>query len=191
MHDGLGLGLSIVKRLCRISDTELSVSSIVGSGTIFTLQTKYPTFQVPGSSEVHLKNDLSENTSHQESLLEAKNIVVFEDDHTIFNAYEQALTQNGFTVLALSENSEELAGQLANINHIDCILSDFRLKATTGDLIIQQLRDSFGIDIPAIIITADTSPKHIQLFKELNIEVLYKPIGYSEIVETIKTLIKK
>jgi DNA-binding response OmpR family regulator len=70
-------------------------------------------------------------------------------------------------------------------------LSDYRLATTTGDLIIQQLRDSFGTDIPALIITADTSPQHIQLFKELNIEVLYKPIGYSEIVNAIKNLLFK
>jgi CheY-like chemotaxis protein len=80
---------------------------------------------------------------------------------------------------------------LADINHIDCILSDYRLATTTGDLVIQQLRDSFGTDIPALIITADTSPQHIQLFKELNIEVLYKPIGYNEIVSTIKNLLFK
>jgi len=81
--------------------------------------------------------------------------------------------------------------ELANINQIDCILSDYRLETRTGDLIIQQLRDSFGTDIPAIIITADTSPQHIQLFKQLNIEVLYKPIGYAEIVEAIKLMLIK
>ena len=111
----------------------------------------------------------------------------------IFNAghYQKALTQNGFSVLALSENSQELTSQLANINQIDCILSDYRLETTTGDTVIQQLRDSFSVDIPAIIITADTSPQHIQLFKELDIEVLYKPIGYSDIVSAIKLLLNK
>jgi DNA-binding response OmpR family regulator len=139
-----------------------------------------------------LAKDVSRLATHQQNtLLESKVIAVFEDDHTIFDAYKQALTQNGFSVLTLSENSWELANQLENINYIDCILSDYRLETTTGDLIIQQLRDSFGIDIPAIIITADTSPQHIQLFKELDIEVLYKPIGYSEIVEAIQILLKK
>jgi signal transduction histidine kinase/ActR/RegA family two-component response regulator len=191
MHEGLGLGLSIVKRLCKISNTELSVSSVVGEGTTFTLQTKYKTSEIPGNLEALVKPGANPPVNLQASLLEARNIALFEDDPTIFHAYEQALMQNGFTVLALSENSEELASQLANINHIDCILSDFRLKNTTGDLIIQQLRDSFGIDIPAIIVTADTSPKHIRLFKALDIEVLYKPIGYSNIVDAITSVLNK
>lgn len=190
-HDGLGLGLSIVKRLCKTSNTDLVVESELGSGTTFNLQTQYSTITLAEGAETltQRSNLLAPNT--QEALLEAKTIAVFEDDHTIFEAYKQALTQNGFNVLLLSENSHELANQLATINHIDCILSDYRLETTTGDLIIQQLRDSFGIDIPSIIITADTSPQHIQLFKGLNIEVLYKPIGYSDIVDAIKLLLKK
>jgi K+-sensing histidine kinase KdpD len=191
MHDGLGLGLSIVKRLCKISATELSVQSILGSGTKFNIQTKYSTFAFTADAQTVSQSVPRESSSHQELLLEAKTIAVFEDDHTIFDAYKQALTQNGFVVLSLPENSQDLMNELADINQIDCILSDYRLETTTGDLIIQQLRDSFGIDIPAIIITADTSPQHIQLFKQLNIEVLYKPIGYSEIVEAIKLLLIK
>ena len=191
MHDGLGLGLSIVKRLCKISNTGLSVNSRLGSGSTFQLQTTYPTFVLADEAQSLAKHSLHSNSSFQEVLWETKTIAVFEDDHTIFDAYKQALTQNGFSVLALSEKSQELMTQLAHINHIDCILSDYRLETRTGDSIIQQLRDSFGVDIPAIIITADTSPHHIKLFKALNIEVLYKPIGYSNIVDAIKLLIKK
>jgi signal transduction histidine kinase/CheY-like chemotaxis protein len=191
MHDGLGLGLSIVRRLCKISDTDLSLSSQLGKGTTFDLKTKYSVYPLTDDALTSLKNPREHSPDQQENLLQPKSIAVFEDDHTILEAYKQALTQNGFTVLTLSENSAVLANQLADINHIDCILSDYRLESTTGDLIIQQLRDSFGIDIPAIIITADTSPKHIKLFKELNIEILYKPIGYNEIVEAIKILLNK
>jgi signal transduction histidine kinase/CheY-like chemotaxis protein len=190
MHDGLGLGLSIVKRLCKISGADILISSVLGVGTTFKIQTTYSTQSLNDEEAPAVQKVLHENVNPQEFLLEAKTIAVFEDDHTIFDAYKQALTQNGFSVLSLSENSQDLMNQLANINQIDCILSDYRLETTTGDLIIQQLRDSFSVDIPAIIITADTSPQHIQLFKELNIEVLYKPIGYSEIVEAIRLLLK-
>ena len=191
MHDGLGLGLSIVQRLCKISNAELSVSSRLGSGTIFKLQTKYPALALVDETQSFIQNGSQNSFATQEVLLEPKTIAVFEDDRTIFDAYEKALAQNGFVVLSLPENAQDLMNQLADINKIDCILSDYRLETRTGAQIIQQLRDSFGIDIPAIIITADTSPQHIQLFKELNIEVLYKPIGYNDIVNAIKLLLKK
>jgi signal transduction histidine kinase/CheY-like chemotaxis protein len=191
MHDGLGLGLSIVQRLCKISNAELSVSSRLGFGTIFKLQTKYSALALVDETQSFIQNGSQNSFATQEVLLEPKTIAVFEDDRTIFDAYEKALAQNGFLVLSLPENAQDLMNQLADINKIDCILSDYRLETRYGDQIIQQLRDSFGIDIPAIIITADTSPQHIQLFKELNIEVLYKPIGYNDIVNAIKLLLKK
>jgi CheY-like chemotaxis protein len=191
MHDGLGLGLSIVKRLCKISDSEIKITSALGEGTNCIVLTKYAAQPLPEYVTPHPSKGKSGSTSGQQSLLSAKTIAIFEDDQTIFEAYKKALSENGFNVLSLPEKSQDLMRDLAGINHIDCILSDYRLATTTGDLIIQLLRDSFGDDIPALIITADTSPQHIQLFKELNIEVLYKPIGYSEIVNAIKNLLFK
>jgi signal transduction histidine kinase/CheY-like chemotaxis protein len=191
MHDGLGLGLSIVKRLCKISDSDITITSTLGKGTNCIVQTKYAAQALPEYDTPHPSKDKTGTVSGQQSLLSTKTIAIFEDDQTIFDAYKKALSENGFQVLSLPENSQDLMRDLAGINHIDCILSDYRLATTTGDLIIQQLRDSFGTDIPALIITADTSPQHIQLFKELNIEVLYKPIGYSEIVNAIKNLLFK
>ena len=186
MHDGLGLGLSIVKRLCAIIGAEISVESEVGKGTKFDIQTRYPTTEPIGSG-VELSQTFIPDHIHDLSF-QRKLIAIFEDDPTIYQAYTKLLTQQGCKVLALSEDLEELTDQLANIDRIDCILSDFRLKSTTGDQIIAHLRESFGVDIPAIIVTADTSPTHIQLFNELNIVVLYKPIGYDEIVSQIKLL---
>jgi signal transduction histidine kinase len=191
MHDGLGLGLSIVKRLCKIAHAELAVRSEIGTGTVFNIQTQYLTSTLLNPAKEYDRDVSTHGKNKQEVLFTTKYIAIFEDDPTIFDAYQKALSQNGFSIISLPENSAELANQLANINHIDCILSDYRLTSTTGDLIIQQLRDSFGVDIPAIIITADTSPQHIQLFSELNINVLYKPIGYSEIVDAIKSLLFK
>lgn len=189
MHDGLGLGLSIVKRLCKMTHASISLQSSIGVGTTFEIQTIYQTSSLPDEKKDLQESSSSEHLKSQDELFTSKCIAVFEDDLSILNAYEKALTQNGFSVLILSEDHDELAEQLAKINRIDCILSDYRLKKTTGDIVIQQLRDSYGIDIPAIIITADTSPQHIQLFKQLNIHVFYKPVSYVDIVTSIESIL--
>lgn len=189
MHDGLGLGLSIVKKLCKITNSQIKLESTVGVGTSFEIQTQYRTINPKEESKDQPSLPTAIINNHQNELFSSKCIAIFEDDQSILHAYEKALTQNGFSVICLSEQSSELANQLLNVNHIDCILSDYRLKNTTGDLIIQQLRNHFTANIPAIIITADTSPQHIQLFKKLNIHVFYKPISYDEIVKSIKSLL--
>ena len=68
-------------------------------------------------------------------------------------------------------------------------MSDYRHHHTTGDVLIQKLRDSYNEEIPAIIVTADTSPSHIQLFAELNIQVLHKPVSFQEVAAAIKKTI--
>ena len=177
-HDGLGLGLSIVARICKIINASISVKSEHEVGTSFIIKTNFSS------------NELMENDT-QDLPLEAlsteiksgKNnftIVIFEDDENIAKAYVENFINRGFRAFRLSEDVELLQSELLNIDKIDCILSDYRLKKTTGDKLIQFLRESFNEEIPALIVTADTSPSRLKLFENFNIKVLHKPIEMQE-----------
>ena len=182
-HDGLGLGLSIVARICKIINASISVKSEHEVGTSFIIKTNFSS------------NELMENDT-QDLPLEAlsteiksgKNnftIVIFEDDENIAKAYVENFINRGCRAFRLSEDVELLQSELLNIDKIDCILSDYRLKKTTGDKLIQFLRESFNEEIPALIVTADTSPSRLKLFENFNIKVLHKPIEMQEILFNI------
>ena len=66
---------------------------------------------------------------------------------------------------------------------------DYRLGDKNGVYFIETLREEFNENIPACIVTADTAPQHLDLFKELHIEVLYKPIDIHSIAEFIASRI--
>jgi DNA-binding response OmpR family regulator len=121
--------------------------------------------------------------------LQGKYIAVIEDNPIIVEAYRQTLASKGAYVQVLSEYDNELEAQLETVDRIDCILSDFRLTQTTGDVVIQKLRDSYNEEIPAIIVTADTSPSHINLFAQLNIQVLHKPISFHDVAAAIEKIV--
>jgi len=87
----------------------------------------------------------------------------------------------------IPHDDEGFAQTLAEIPQLNFILSDYRLGKNDGIYFIQRLREEFNEDIPACIVTADTSPKRLQLFDQLNIHVLYKPIQ----IQTIETFISK
>jgi len=89
----------------------------------------------------------------------------------------------------LSESESELVAQLENIDHMDCILSDYRLSQTTGDVLIQHIRENYNEEIPALIVTADTSPSHFNLFAKLNVQVLHKPVSFQEVAQAIRKLV--
>jgi len=186
LHDGLGLGLSIVRRLCNLIGADVRVISEEGQGATFIVTTPFPTSSteedVYDAPIVQKANDSHRN-------LQGKCIAVIEDNPTLVEAYRQTLSNRGAYVQVLSEDEHELNAQLESIDHIDCILSDFRLGQTTGDIMIQKLRDSYNEEIPAIIVTADTSPSHINLFAQLNIQVLHKPVSFQDVTAAIEKTI--
>lgn len=123
-------------------------------------------------------------------ILQGKYIGVIEDNPIIIDAYRQTLASEGAYVYVLSESEPELDAQLESINRIDCILSDYRLSQSTGDVLIQKIRESYNKEIPAIIVTADTSPSHFNLFAKLNVQVLHKPISFQEVAQAIRKLVE-
>lgn len=183
LHDGLGLGLSIVKRLCDLIGAQITVVSSVGSGSRFTVSTP---FFVSDSEEEALQAQDTPTPSNALHSLQGKRIAVIEDNPVIAEAYKHTLVHKGAHVYLLSEQANELSMQLEGIDRIDCVLCDYRLGQTTGDVLIEQIRENFNQEIPAIIVTADTSPSHIHLFAKLNVQVLQKPISFQEIAKAIE-----
>lgn len=186
LHDGLGLGLSIVKRLCDLIGADVSVFSELGVGSRFIVATP---FAVAASEEDDHLTRPALKTPIMQQILQGKHIAVIEDNHIIVEAYRHTLASKGAYVQVLSEHEDELVAQLETIDHLDCILSDYRLSQTTGDLLIGKIRENFNDEIPAIIVTADTTPTHIHVFAALNVQVLHKPISFQEIAQAIEKIL--
>lgn len=186
LHDGLGLGLSIVKRLCELIGADIRVESALGAGSRFIVTT--PFSASTSEEDINSTKALVQPVNTQLSL-HGKRIAVIEDNPIIVEAYRHTLVNKGAHVQVLSEHAHELDMQLATIDRIDCVLCDYRLGQTTGDLLIEKIRENFNEEIPAIIVTADTSPSHINLFAKLNVQVLHKPISFQEIAQAIEKTI--
>ncbi len=187
-HEGLGLGLTIVKRLCNLIGASVRVASTPGEGSVFTVITACPVSMQPTTST--MTDPLNaQSTGGRSNQLQGRCIAIVEDDPAIVEAYRQTLASRGAQIVVLSESAQELQTQLESIDRIDCILSDYRLKHTTGDVVIETLRENYNQEIPAVIVTGDTSPKQIHLFAGLNVRVLHKPVTFQTIVRTMEELI--
>jgi len=185
-HDGLGLGLSIVSRLCKLIGAEVSIDSKIDQGTVFTVSTKFPV-----SEQIDL---LDEHPHHKQMMKSSsasifgKTIAVIEDDPVVLEAYAQALTTRGAIVIKIALDPHEFEKQMALLDacSIDFIISDYRLKTSSGAEMISCLREVFNDEIPAMIVTADTSPAHIHYFSELNIPVLHKPVSFQQVIAMVE-----
>ena len=98
----------------------------------------------------------------------------------------------GYSVVS---SAHDLEGIMAKINQYsiypDAIISDYRLAPpTTGIDVIEHLHEFYEDNIPAIIITGDTSPEMLTTFKIANIPVLHKPIQVARLRTFLQRAIK-
>jgi signal transduction histidine kinase/CheY-like chemotaxis protein len=167
---GFGLGLAIVRRIAKLLDIALSVTSTPGEGSCFTLA-------VPLSgADLYRPPESLPNPAP--ALMQQMTVVFIEDDLMIIDSMQAYLTSKGCTVIA-SKTVAEAALECANYRlRPDIVISDYQIDgAPMGFDNIQALREEFNDDdLPAIIITGDTSPDKVLLFKEYNILALHKPL---------------
>ncbi len=167
---GLGLGLSIVRRLNKLLDIEMTMHSEEGIGTEFVL--KLPLCQ--SSSETSVAND-----EHAYNFARLR-VLVVDDEEGVRVATRIYLEELGCSVM-LAESSEQ-ARTLAELNPPDLLLTDFRLKDNDSGLITIKLIRQLYSDIPVIIMTGDTAPDRLKEAHAADAKLLHKPIE----IETLK-----
>jgi signal transduction histidine kinase len=168
---GLGLGLAIVQRLGVLLNAPVALSSQIGKGSVFSIE-------VP-RAEPHTTEPLAAVYAlrGQHASLHGALIAVIDDEPQILDATSLVLRQWGCTVITASSGAEAVERLSLSDRAPDVIVCDHRLRGTeTGVDVIAALRVEFNLEIPALLITGDTSPQRIQSMAVTGISVLNKPL---------------
>ncbi|HKE39095.1 MAG TPA: hybrid sensor histidine kinase/response regulator [Casimicrobiaceae bacterium] len=167
---GLGLGLSIVRRLCGLLGHELSLASQLGKGSVFR-------FSVPPGREVAKPTRREAEPTVGADLLRGKTVVVIEDDAEIQEGMKSLLAGWGMDVKVYpSMDDVEAAGSVMT-RAPDLIIADYRLPgAATGLDAIDAVRRRFGRSIPAILMTGSADPGLVSMADEKGFHYLLKPV---------------
>jgi CheY-like chemotaxis protein/anti-sigma regulatory factor (Ser/Thr protein kinase) len=179
---GLGLGLSIVDQLARLLCAPLRLTSSGGKGSMFSV-----TFALSQHIDV---DQFSILPLHSNANLEGCTILLIDDEEIILEATRGLLMQWGCSVL-IAENLEQALQLLMRQPQLpNAMICDYRLRGReNGATAIQMIRDEFNADIPALLLTGDTSPQQILLLKETGIPVLHKPIRDGELKKALAQLL--
>lgn len=162
---GLGLGLSIVRGLAERLGHSVEVESTPGEGSRFLLWVP----RTPPRAE-------SLEVSGPRARSEGLRVLVVDDDAPIRSGLEAVLTSWGCQVAGY-DSAVECMDDRERAWIPDIMLVDFRLRqGQTGDKVTEELRGFFGSDIPAIIVTGETSPEPLQRIAEAGLPVLHKPL---------------
>ena len=173
---GLGLGLAIVKRLSQLADYQVQVESEPGKGATFSLTLPVSRTQ-PGS----VRQPGAENVASETG----QRLVVFIDDEDdTRQGMALILGGLGFSTVIAEDYDDALAQVLESEQTPDLIISDYRLREHhTGVEAILRLREEFNADIPALIVTGDTSPDSLKEIGDHEIDVIHK-MSSQQVFET-------
>ncbi|WP_445382207.1 ATP-binding protein [Robiginitalea sp. IMCC43444] len=178
---GLGLGLSIVKKLIEQQDGKVSVKSRPGIGTTFKLAIPY--------SIVHteVKATPEEKTLPKKEL-EGLRVFVFEDNPLNQKLIETRLKSWGCQVTS-TDRVEYGLGLLKKLE-TDIILMDLRMPGMDGYQASAQIRTHQNRNIrkiPIIAVTADFTAEDNRQFTESGIDdVILKPYSPDELFSKLK-----
>ena len=170
---GVGLGLSIVERIARVLDCEVSLKSVVGRGSRFSVEAPLGTAAAAATATRAVVRPHAGRLTGMIALC-------IDNDRSILDGMEKLLGGWGCRVLTAADLTEALAAIDAGGREPDGLLVDYHLDGANGIGVIAELRRrlgrQFGRDLPAILITADRSA-HVR--DEAQVEgahLLHKPI---------------
>lgn len=180
---GLGLGLSIVKRLTRLLDIPLTLKSEPGKGSEFSLVLPAGTKQ-SSDSEVLNKQHADSNC------LQGLSILVIDDESDVRDGMRTLLEQYRCDVITVDSADTALHHIIKHEWVPDLIVADYRLRDDQkGDAAIERVREEVNEEVPAMIVTGDTSPARLQEATASGFALLHKPVIANELVVAINHLI--
>lgn len=184
---GLGLGLSLVQRLCALLAVPLRLTSRPGRGTVFTLLLPVAQPLASPASPAGPHREAAGSATPAATGLAPGDVVLVVDDAADIRAATGALLRSWGCQAFLAEDLPTLMPQLMTLTVPPrLILCDLRLQGPDDGLaVIEQLRGSFNDEVPALLITGDTGPERLRDIMASGVSLLHKPVHEAALREAI------
>jgi len=165
---GLGLGLSIVERIARVLDHKIDLRSTEGNGSRFSVEVPVAAAAAPGRPAHEVTIDRGQ--------LRGTVVLCIDNEPKILDGMEALLGGWGCRVLKAADLEGAIAAVAEARASPSGLLIDYHLDGGNGVEAIIALRQRFGKDLPAVLITADRSPRVRDEARAHDIQVLNKPL---------------
>lgn len=168
-NKGLGLGLSIVSKLCLLMDIPIALQSQKGTGSCFTIT--LPLCEPPARTAE--KNKVSTYSN-----LHSKKILIIEDELSIRESLKELL-QNWHYEVMITESEDDACKSIEATAFIpDIIIADYRLRDNkTGVEAVNKVKNILSQhDLPTIIVSGDTEPARLKEVALSGYDLLHKPV---------------
>lgn len=190
-YGGTGLGLAITKQFISMMGGEVTVDSIYGEGTTFTLtlpqtvQLDRPSDETFFAPPVHLIDGESTATIHKLSGLSSeKTILVIDNDTDACESLHSWLTDAGYNTVCAVDGQQGLV--LADELLPDAIILDMMLADQDGWMVLQKLKAMPAVSqVPVILLSMTEEPDRAY---ELGVtDYMLKPVDHLYLLNLLDT----
>ncbi len=190
---GVGLGLSIVCRLCALLDIDITLSVPEGGGTEITMLiwgAASTLDQASAGQPVLSVTSLDSHKASSRTILEGRTIVFIDDDAEIRRGMKSILTQWGCLAVCVGSAEEALTSLSSLGIRPDLVICDLQLaNGSSGIDDIGLMCETIGQDLPALLISAASGPEELLNIEASSLRCLTKPVSPQSLQEEILTML--
>ena len=178
---GIGLGLSIVKRLSDLMEIPVNVKSTLGQGSVFSLT--IPLGDRAKVTPVRTTSNLPERN------LRNLFVLVIDDEIAIQNAISSILGKWGCTVVSAGSADEAFEALVEFDKTPDVAIVDLRLRSGEDGLdVIDALQDAFDNPVPGLILTGDIGADRLKEVQVSQHPIMHKPCDVDKLYEFLDNI---
>jgi len=191
---GLGIGLSMVRRLAVLLDHPVTVQSRLGRGSRFRLQ--LPTDEPPAPESRHVGTVVSSPVIH----LPADwvqglpgRVLLLDDEADIGEAALALFTAYGVELVVVRDEvgATDAFMRASTAKPIDALIFDYRLaEGVDGLEVAAGLRSRFDPQLPLLLVTGETTPERLSRARDMGVPLLTKPVTAENLLATLAALKK-
>jgi CheY-like chemotaxis protein len=175
---GTGMGLSVVHGIVKSHGGAITVESLPGEGTTFSLF-------LPASEAV----SITPEDSVQLMVTGTEHILFVDDEDFQADIAKRQLVRLGYRVTATTDSLEALELFRQAPDKFDLVITDMTMPAMTGDVLAAKII-SIRLDIPVIVCTGYSERIDKDIIKKIGIkELAMKPLVMKDIAEMIRRVL--
>jgi CheY-like chemotaxis protein len=180
---GLGMGLAIVKRLARLLGHSVTVVSQPGRGTLFRVG-------IAQGGPPEVQDVVAAADTLPMPAPQPRTVLIVDDEESIREGLGMLLEEWGYQTVAAGS-----VAQAERLVHMldappDLILSDLHLgEGPDGIAAIDAVRHACACEVPAVLITGDTSHEEMRRAGDSGHPVLFKPVQPRKLLNALKGMV--